>query len=58
MGAFLARPVAAAIQAIVSTELTRHRVVESEFTSDDSVEGRVVTRVKGWSEKMRGCLAD
>jgi predicted PurR-regulated permease PerM len=53
MGAFLALPVAATLQAIVSQELIRHRVVESALTSDTTVEGGFVRKVSGWWEKVR-----
>jgi predicted PurR-regulated permease PerM len=53
MGAFLALPVAATLQAIVSQELIRHRVVESALTSEAAVQGRIVRKVTGWWEKLR-----
>ena len=53
MGAFLALPVAATLQAIVSQELIRHRVVESALTSETTVEGGVVRKVSGWWERLR-----
>jgi predicted PurR-regulated permease PerM len=53
MGAFLALPVAATLQAIVSQELIRHRVVESALTSEAAVQGRFVRKVTGWWEKLR-----
>jgi predicted PurR-regulated permease PerM len=39
IGAFLALPAAAIIQATVSTYLTRHEVVESELTREEEEEG-------------------
>jgi hypothetical protein len=36
IGAFMALPAAAVIQATVSTYLTRHEVVESELTREDA----------------------
>jgi predicted PurR-regulated permease PerM len=53
MGAFLALPVAATLQAIVSQELIRHHVVESALTSDTTVEGGLVRKVSGWWERLR-----
>ncbi|HEX5937216.1 MAG TPA: AI-2E family transporter [Actinomycetota bacterium] len=53
MGAFLALPVAATLQAIVSQELIRHRVVESALTSEAAVQGRLVRKVTGWWVKLR-----
>jgi predicted PurR-regulated permease PerM len=53
MGAFLALPVAATLQAIVSQEMIRHRVVESALTSETAVEGGVIRKVSGWWEKLR-----
>jgi predicted PurR-regulated permease PerM len=53
MGAFLALPVAATLQAIVSQELIRHHVVESALTSETTVEGGLVRKVSGWWERLR-----
>jgi predicted PurR-regulated permease PerM len=53
MGAFLALPVAATLQAIVSQELIRHHVVESALTSEATVEGGLVRKVSGWWERLR-----
>ncbi|HET9249174.1 MAG TPA: AI-2E family transporter [Actinomycetota bacterium] len=53
MGAFLALPVAATMQAIVSQELIRHRVVDSALTSDTKAVGGVIPRVSGWWDKIR-----
>jgi predicted PurR-regulated permease PerM len=53
MGAFLALPVAATLQAIVSQELIRHRVVETALTSETAVEGGLIRKVSGWWDRLR-----
>jgi predicted PurR-regulated permease PerM len=53
MGAFLALPVAATMQAIVSQELIRHRVVESALTSDTEADRGVIRKVSGWWDRVR-----
>jgi predicted PurR-regulated permease PerM len=53
MGAFLALPVAATMQAIVSQELIRHRVVESALTSDTEADRGLVRKVSGWWDRFR-----
>jgi len=53
MGAFLALPVAATMQAIVSQELIRHRVVESALTSDTQADHGVIPKISGWWDRIR-----
>ena len=54
IGAFVALPVAATVQAIVSLELKRHRVVESELTQEGSVGSPSrLTRLRKWWEEAR-----
>lgn len=47
LGAFMALPAAAVIQATVSTYLTRHEVIESELTREDEVPVDVETETPG-----------
>jgi predicted PurR-regulated permease PerM len=60
VGAFLAIPAAAIIQAVVSTSVERHEVVDSELTRDrEEPEGpappsKVGTLVRSTIDKMRG----
>jgi predicted PurR-regulated permease PerM len=53
MGAFLALPVAATMQAIVSQELIRHHVVESALTSDTQADHGLIPKVSGWWDRIR-----
>ena len=53
MGAFLALPVAATMQAIVSQELIRHHVVESALTSDTRADHGVIPKISGWWDRIR-----
>jgi predicted PurR-regulated permease PerM len=46
IGAFMALPAAAVIQATVSTYLTRHEVVETELTREDEAEIEAATGVR------------
>jgi CBS-domain-containing membrane protein len=49
IGAFVALPVAATVQAIVSLELKRHRVVESELTHEASGDQPTrLTKLRDW----------
>jgi predicted PurR-regulated permease PerM len=54
LGAFMALPAAAVIQATVSSYLTRHEVVESELTRDDELPTYVESEAGG--EKPEGVL--
>lgn len=54
LGAFMALPAAAVIQATVSSYLTRHEVVESELTRDDELPTYVESEANG--EKAEGVL--
>lgn len=54
LGAFMALPAAAVIQATVSSYLTRHEVVESELTRDDDLPTYVESEAGG--EKAEGVL--
>ncbi|MEX0743297.1 MAG: AI-2E family transporter, partial [Actinomycetota bacterium] len=54
LGAFMALPAAAVIQATVSSYLTRHEVVESELTRDDELPTYVESEAGG--EKAQGVL--
>lgn len=54
LGAFMALPAAAVIQATVSSYLTRHEVVESELTRDDELPTYVESEASG--EKAEGVL--
>jgi predicted PurR-regulated permease PerM len=54
IGAFVALPVAATVQAIVSLELKRHRVVESQLTQEKSAgQPSRLTRLRKWWEEAR-----
>jgi predicted PurR-regulated permease PerM len=54
LGAFMALPAAAVIQATVSSYLTRHEVVESELTREDDLPTYVESEAGG--EKAQGVL--